>query len=76
MSLFPFFKKNQCNTAQCAKNRLQASVRKPGTDVVSNIKTAILEAVAQHPSIQENKVIFSRDKKRSALYITIPIQES
>jgi septum formation topological specificity factor MinE len=76
MSLFHFFKKDQCNTAQFAKNRLQASVRKPGTDVVSNIKTAILEAVAQHPGVQENKVTFSSDKKQSALYITIPIQES
>ena len=76
MSLFSFFKKNKCDIAQCAKNRLHASVRKPGSDVVSNIKTDILEAVAQYPSVQENKVTFSSDKKQSALYITIPIQES
>ncbi|MEC7030578.1 MAG: hypothetical protein VXW87_02800 [Pseudomonadota bacterium] len=76
MSLFPFFQKKKCHTAQCAKSRLHASVRSPGTDIVSSIKTTVLEALAQYTCVQENKITFSNDKKRSALTITVPIQDA
>ncbi len=75
MSIFPFFKK-KCHTAQCAKNRLHASVRTPPHDIVSNIQQTILDALGKFPRIQENNIHFSWDKKQKKLTISVPIQSA
>ena len=73
--LLPFFTRKKCHTAQCARNRLHASVRSSSSDMISNIKNAIIETLAQYPNIEENKVTFFTDKKKAALCVTVPLRE-
>ena len=73
MSFFQYFQKSKCDTADLAKDRLQALGNRQPTNIIHTIKEDILELLSGYKEVAIQNVSVKHDKKRSTLNLAIPI---
>jgi len=73
MSFFHYFQKNKCDTANLAKDRLQALSNPQPQSIISALKEDILALLSGYKEVAVQKVSIKHDKKRSTLNLAIPI---
>lgn len=74
MNFLNYFKASKCETANQAKERLQALGNKQPTNIISALKEDIMNAISGYQEVILQQVTVKHDKKRSVINLAIPLK--